>query len=305
VGRVLAALALTVLGASLACAQPSNPAGGVFIAHYVPSPDYTAAAGCASYEEHAISDCQEQVPRIDNHSASIWYVLAAFDGGDRVWCGTEFGLGAFDPHAIAFLENGVCLAGAIVIPTEGWPGPNEGIAIAATTEGWSGNYRPVYWFGCYAYSSALIPLTSNPATGFGGFANCSTPSIMYPAACFGAMGLFRDGVTCCQSDPMPHACCVGDACHLVFVSAECDALGGVDHPEWPSCDGDPCYTPPPPPRVCCIGFCDCVLATEDECASLNGVFHAEYDSCDAEPVPPCCIGPVDPMSWGAIKASYR
>jgi hypothetical protein len=301
--RVLLALALIGLGAGIACAQPTNLAGGVFITHYPPGIVYTIdpTDWCATYGQFAISSCDQQNNTIDTELGAVWYVLAAFNENDKVWCGTEFGLGAYNPGAVAFVGNGQCPTDALVIPAGAWPGPSTGIAVAATGTPWTGNFQPVFWFACYAYTPTLIQLTNNPATGFGGFANCMTPPTPYTAACFGAMGILQPGIACCPVPPAQHACCIGDACVLVFSTDECLGLGGVDHPDWASCEGNPCFIPPVP-GVCCVGEI-CYFVTQEECDAMGGVMHPEFTECTDT----TChvIIPVDPTSWGAIKAIYR
>jgi hypothetical protein len=209
----------------------------------------------------------------------------------------------------------------------------------------------VYWFVSYSYygDPLLVQLTANPGTGFGGFVNCLNPPTAHPAACFGALGINRDGIACCPPTSWPHACCVGSECVLVVDSGECEALGGWDHPEWLSCHPNPCPPVPPFPRVCCVNGV-CYLVTEEECEAMGGIYYPELPDCDlifCPPPPPpplegvCCVGhdcfinteeecetlgghwfpemsdcetspppcgepsPVDPATWGAIKAMFR
>ena len=299
--RVLLALALAGLGVGIAHAQPSDLTGGVFITHYPPGSVYTNTDWCAWYGQYAITNCDQQNPRIDATVRTVWYVLAAWLG-DKNYCGVEFGFGNFDPAALWFAAYGVCPASALPIPYGDWPGPGAGVSLAATDTPWVGNYLPVYWFDVQAYYPALLQLTAHPGTGFGGFANCLTPPISYPAVCFGGMGLFMPGVPCCPTAPPQHACCVGDLCYLVFTADECAGMGGIDHPEWATCDNDPCIQPLP--DVCCLGH-DCFFVPEEECALMGGAWHPEFESCDVQP-PPCDIyTPAETSSWGAIKAIYR
>jgi hypothetical protein len=90
----------------------------------------------------------------------------------------------------------------------------------------------------------------------------------------------------------PHVCCVDGTCSLV-LQGECEATGGVFHPEWDSCGPpNPCVVGPES-RVCCVGEV-CYVLTDSECAMMAGVFHPELDSCGA-PDPcalhrVCCVG---------------
>ena len=341
--KVLLALVLLGLGTGVALANPNDLANGVFITHYPPGLLYTTdpTDWCARYQSLAINSCAQQNPRIDNNQAgAVWYVLAAWNETDKTWCGTEFGIGSYNPASLTWVANGVCPASALTIPYGAWPGPNTGMSLAATGAPWAGNFTPVYYFGCYAYTADLIPLRTHPNTGFAGFANCLTPPTSYPAVCLGAMGLFRAGTACCAPVPVPHVCCVGEQCMLVFTQEECAGMGGVWHPEWDGCGppnpcarphvccvGENCYLvleqecaamqgvfhpewdscgPPNPcalSHVCCVGE-DCFLVLEEECATMQGIFHPEWDSCG--PPNPCQgATPNQPDSWGGVKNLYR
>lgn len=308
--RVLLALALIGLGAGLAYAQPDNLTNGVFLTHYPPGLVYTTDISdwCAQYPTHAITDFTQQNPNIPDSDGHVWYVLAAWNLTEpaKVWCGTEFGFGAYDGTAFAFVASGQCPTDCLVIPTAGWPGPNQGIAIAATATPWTGNFQPVYWFAGYAYYPGVMPLGPNPATAFGGFANCLTPPTPYPAYAFGAMGLLgTPGIAVPEPPPSGggvHACCVGMDCVLVNTTDECLALGGVDHPEWGSCDGNPCFVETP--AVCCVGH-ECSIVLEADCILMGGHFLPDQFDCNVTPSPCDQYTPVEPSSWGAIKAIYR
>jgi len=288
----------------IAHAQPSDLTNGVFITHYPPGSVYTNTDQCAWYGTYAIVDPAQQNPTIDSFDRTVWYVLAAWDGAKN-FCGVEFGFGNFDPAALWIAAYGPCPASALPIPTGGWPGPNEGVSIAATTEPWNGNLLPVYWFDVAAYYPALLQLTTHPITGFGGFANCLTPPTSYPAACFGAMGIFMPGIPCSPPVPQAHVCCVGTVCYLVVTEAECvQGLGGMWHPEWDSCGPpNPCDIVPPEPDVCCLGH-QCFFVSEEECTLMGGAWHPEFVDC-GDPNPCDIYTPVEPSSWGAIKSIYR
>jgi hypothetical protein len=47
-----------------------------------------------------------------------------------------------------------------------------------------------------------------------------------------------------------------------------------------------------------------VQVIHEECEALGGIWLPEYDDC--VPTPPECEGtPVEPATWGRIKAGYR
>ncbi len=185
-----------------ALADPEGLEGGVLIAHFPTEMEFSSepptGGWCQDYwDNYRIEDCEDQVIRIDTYDQVIWFVLAAWDE-EKEWCGTEFGLGDYDPAAFVITDYGPCWPeGGLEIPTASWPGPEEGTAIVVTGEPWEGNLVPVYWFAGYAYEEGLIPLAVDPATGFAGTANCASPPETWAADSLGGMGLFQDGVYAC------------------------------------------------------------------------------------------------------------
>lgn len=192
-------------------ADESDLSNGVFIVHNPPGlqfSDFPPPEGwCEHYESNfAISSCEEQNPRIDVTSGSVWYVLAAWCE-EKEWCGNEFGFADYDPTIYDFVEWGPCAPGGFLeIPSDYWPGPNEGTAFVATDMFWVGNFVPIYYFTGYAYSGGVIPLGPDPPTDFVGFCNCLVPPELWEPVCIPAMGILMDGVECCPAQPSP----VGD-----------------------------------------------------------------------------------------------
>jgi len=291
--------------------------GGVFIAHAPPEMQYSDVAPpdgwCQEYfSRNPLWRAEDQVNRIDSMIPSrIWYVLAAWEGGRR-WCATEFGLGDYEPGEFTLLGYGPCYqsgAQGIETSSSGWPGPREGTALVLTAGEWSGNYSPVYWFALYAYYEEVIPLAPNPAHSggpFGGFVSCEDPLTAYPAVCFGALGLYTDGVACYPGVLAERACCSDGQCMLLSQS-ECGSISGVWHSEWTSCEPNPC--PQPERGACCLPDSSCVWSSEGHCAQLSGVWH-RYRECESyqctAPLP--CHGEVDTLEnadgeWGGYISS--
>lgn len=192
-----------------AVADPNNLEDGVFIVHVptiecMASGDPPAGGWCQRYQDDcAISAAYEQVNRIDvtGYAPNFMFVLAAWEE-EKTWAGAEFGLGDFDPALFGFLDWAPCFQDytlGLEIPTPGWPGPNEGVALAAGAVPWGGNYLPIYYFVGYAYGyhgAGTIPLDVDPPTGFAGTANALIPATQYPVVCFGALGINREGSYC-------------------------------------------------------------------------------------------------------------
>jgi len=304
--RLAALLCLSVISVQ---ADPNDLSGGVLILHCPPLQDwsciYQHGDVCPAYEacDMNIQRCEDQYPRTDESSlAVLWYVIAAWTEA-KIWGGVEFGLGPYPDDRVFIVEHGPCFQGTgLEIPTSDFPAPNSGTSLAVIDMPWEGNFRPVYWFASYAYYTypGQLPLTVHPVSGFGGFANNGYPPVMFRADCFGSLGIFEDGVSCCPMPTMPAVCCLGEACVLVVSDYECSALGGVWHPEWDSCSPNPCA--PPPIRVCCTWY-ECYLVTEDVCEELGGIWHPEWESCDSPN--PCGDTPAGRSTWGSIKSLYR
>lgn len=332
------AVAAFILGAvfwSPAAADMHDLSGGVFICHHPPDLLYSDPAPpegwCQHYLDlHAIDDPAQQNPTILLSEPTVWYMLAAFPE-EKVWCGTEFGFGSYDPFLYGFIDWGICAPDSCLeLPTQGWPGPDEGTAFVRIIADWSGAIVPVYFFTGYAYGGAgQIPVGPDPATGFVGWGNCLLPPQNFAAVCLPALGLFTPGeacwpefvtAACCigedcmvtteddcrlmggewlagipDCDPNPclggGVCCVGEECFVVLLEEICDDLGGDWHLEYEDCG-------PPNPcvysrGVCCIGD-ECYLATEEECDAMGGLWRPELPNCNPNPCPyldgVCCIG---------------
>ena len=337
--KVLLALAmLSLIGG--ASAQESNLAGGVMIAHAPVGLEYTSDAmdWCGIYAADPLTDSYDQINAIyaDVAAARVWYVVAAFES-DKIWCGSQFGLGDFDPVGGFYIGGyGPCLDGNLEIPGAGWPGPNAGTAVVATHTEWVGNYLPIYWFGGYCYGTSLLQLDVDPSQdpGFIGFGNCEAPSQVWTAA-GGAMGIFTDGIAVHpEAQPDPQACCDEFGACVLLIPVDCEAGGGVVYPEL-TCDPNPC---PVLVRACCFENGDCLVMMPDACEANAGVVYPEL-TCDPNPCPmpirACCTDPdictltteaecdgewkpeelycdpnpcvvaTDDASWGSIKNQYR
>jgi len=292
-------LALFALTAITSAEDLSN---GVLITHYVPGfGGRYEPHGCEDYIQYArITSCDEQneMATFPDYTTYVeWYVLAAWPE-DREFCAVEFGLGDYNNGLVSFTEHGPCHPDATLLPTTDppWPSPNSGIAIAfAHDAAPSGNFVPIYMFHTYAYGpyygTTTIPLTTDPATDFIGFASCDVPPVVYACVEWGTLGINEPGEAVCPPGfGEGFACCLGDgSCLLVYSSASCDAAGGEFHSEWDSCDPNPC------PVACCLPDESCVFLSRHNCEALGGLSYPTYDTCDPNPCPDriyaCCAGP--------------
>jgi hypothetical protein len=334
---------ILVFAAHSAWADPNDLEGGVFIAHHAPTAVYTEGMDwCQSYYDlgYGIGSAEDQINRMDADQG-LFYVIAAWTE-EKTWCGTEFGFGDFDPNAVYFSEWNFCLEEGLEIPYAYWPGPNSGTAVVATIEQWEGNFVPIYYFVTYNYYQAVLPLDVDPAGSFGGFGNCAIPAVTWEAACFGAMGVFADGLPCYPIPPEQWACCDPDeVCHMM-TEFECLQNG------WDFFPGEDCDTFTCPhlaqPGACCIEYTgECFYIFMVDCVAIGGLFMGELIPCEPNPCEPpptasCCVNTyecvvlseyecelangdwfpdvpdcdpnpcpsgADNVSWGSIKSLFR
>jgi hypothetical protein len=212
--RIGFVLTLAVSVVCVCSADESDLSNGVLITHHVPEIEYTpggpSEGWCEYYlDNYAIYCCDHQNTRIDigPEAPSVWYILAAWEE-EKEFCGVDFGFDTYDASDYGFADWGPCCAlfiECLEISTAGWPGPNEGTAVATMEAGiWAGNFVPIYWFAGYAYGAAVIPLGVDPPTGDAVFGNCLDYPEIFDITCLGAMGIFTDGIACCpQGGPSP------------------------------------------------------------------------------------------------------
>ncbi len=291
--------ALMVFLAACAWADPNELTDGVLVAHHVEALPYSGEAPpggwCAAYGAHAVSGLEQVVARLSG-GPDVWYVLAAWEYEAKTWGGTEFGFGAFDPAPFVFYESGACFpAAGLEIRTPGWPGPNEGTAVATTGDPWQGNWTPVYWFGGYTYGqgygATIIPIDIDPPTGFCGFLNCMIPPrpfVVSPEK-RGGMGVHMPGIVPAFSESW--ACCLCNPCGAcaMLTQHECAHAPGIWMGPGYTCEPvNPC--PPCYPGACCIGGL-CVVILAENCRLLGGTFQGIMTACEPNPCPAvCCHG---------------
>jgi hypothetical protein len=334
-----------------ALANPNDLTGGVMITHYVPELVYSAgppgSGWCEAYGPHAISSLSQVNTQVSTQDSLgvVWYVIAAWESEDKRWCGTEFGLGDYDPAVFLILSAAPCFpVEGLELSTPGWPGPGEGTAFVVTGNPWDGNYVLVYAFGSYAYGTygaqTLVELDDDPATGSCGFANCLIPPLTYSVTGpqRGALGINTPGSVPVFAPPEAWACCIGFDC-VMLIEEDCLSAGGTWYQGYDCEPPNPCEGP----GACCIsGICENLY--EQNCALVGGEFLGQGSDCNPNPCPAvCCYGerrehdceitleadclaghgfwhpewtdcnpnpcdtysPAEKASWGRIKTMYR
>ena len=304
--RVLLVMAIVGLGFGTqmtpVSADVNDLSQGVMIAHAPPGFTYSPGLDyCGEYPlSFAISSCGEQNNRVDlplsAADPALWYVVSAFEE-DKQWAGIQFGLGDYSANGFYFVEYGPCLVDNQTIPTDGWPGPNQGVAVVATTTNWTGNYVAIYYFIGYSYAAGtVVPLDVHPAylTAFHGTTVPPYPSTNYDVVCLGSMGVDTDGSPCCpDGGGETAACCTGGVCTVVSED-DCLAGGGTWYSAQTTCEGFEC----PITGACCWNQQSCTVRTFEDCDAISGVWHEgwscpgigehAYDCPNEGIIQPCC-----------------
>jgi hypothetical protein len=100
-----------------------------------------------------------------------------------------FGVGAYDPQTCYIVAYGPCRQdlNPQEIPSDGWPGPVSGTAVAWIPGCLEGDAIPVYYFGVYAYSEGSIPLGGYYPSLDAEVTSCEEPVEADPITFFGEM----------------------------------------------------------------------------------------------------------------------
>ncbi len=157
---------------------------------------------------------------------------------------------------------------------------------------------PNFWFPertCEMSFCVVEPIGAccDPATG-----GCT---ITYAGECVGPSVWHPEYTSCepnfCSFEPVG-ACCFCDGYCAMLTQADCIARGGILI-GWTDCE--PAVCAPPPPGACCLGH-ECLITNGWCCTLQSGTFMGFDTVCNPNP----CEGtPVQPTTWGRIKASFR
>jgi hypothetical protein len=105
----------------------------------------------------------------------------------------------------------------------------------------------------------------------------------------------------CDPNPCPQppeACCYPSGNCSFVPPAQCEATGGTPMGAGTTCDQIACKAPAM--GACCLDEGVCLVTDEEGCAAQGGIYHADV-ACEPNP----CGVPVEPTTWGSIKASFR
>ncbi len=248
---ILVSAAVTQLPAGEAHAQFGPHANGVLVPHIQPGLEYSSGQTYEGLCE--LRSCEDAVvagvvPSGDEISAQVFYVIAGLEDCPGPLClgGVDFGFENYDASAIAIVADGLCNEGYLALPTEGWPGPNEGVALV---------FEPcrrqkiveVAWFAAYVYAAGVLPLGPDPRTHYAAFAEGeASPTIEDRLEDYqlGVLAFGQAGYNPCGVADPEGACCLAGRCKEVTRS-DCDFEGGIFYGENTNCFPNPCDPPQP------------------------------------------------------------
>jgi hypothetical protein len=231
-------------------AQFGPHANGVLVPHIQSGLEYSSSQ---SYEgQSEVRDCEDAIVAGvvlggDEIPAQIFYVLASLEAcpGPLCLAGVEFGFGDYDPSAISVFDHGLCNDGYLSLPTDGWPGPNEGVALLFLP------YKrqkivEVAWFAAYVYAPGVLPLGPDPVTHTAAFSDAGSPTVTDYLEDYqlGVLGFGQAGYNPCGGSDPDGACCFAGRCQET-ARADCELQGGVFYGENTSCFPNPCAPPQP------------------------------------------------------------
>lgn len=279
------ALVGLALGATQSLAGPH--AHGALIVHWNEQLVYTDG-GDDYCGQSALSACDFAVTRTDpgdGSEAAVLTILAAFPGGSLPELrGATFGI-QYDPE-LSVLDWGAC--GDFVLPTSGWPGSGEGVALTWNIAQTSWLVECA-WFAVSDESllAASFDVIAHPTQG-GKFADDSVPSQLDEVEFYGSFGFLQDGSAPCPP-PVEGACCQPlGSCQMLLPDACADA-GGIYAGVGTVCDPNPC---PQPEGACCRPNGSCFEVEESVCVDAGFIWNGAFTSCIPNPCPPatgaCC-----------------
>jgi hypothetical protein len=220
----------------------------VLLAHVNPTLEYTSSV--TSYAgQSELDDCAEAIVQgvVDETRAQVWFVVASFhNASSNEVKGVDFGLGSYSSSAIILSDYGHCFdrwTEPLAITTDGWPGPNEGIAIVSTGGLMNREVLEVYWFAAYVYSAVTIPLDVNPTTAVAAVLGEVGTQELFDD--LGSIGFGQPGYNPCNTGPgdPTGACCLWDDSCEILTEEECSSEGGLYRGDYSGCLPNPCDRP--------------------------------------------------------------
>jgi hypothetical protein len=240
-GFVFACCAFPVPGPAYA----GPHAYGVILPHLNPNLEYSSSSSVSYAGQSDLRDCENAIAEgeILPEEVQIWFVMASFKDspGPVDLAGIDFGFAGFSSSDIVFVDHGICDDGVfsvLELPTDGWPGPNEGTAVTFMP-GKRSRLVEIYWFATYVYAAVSIEFDVDPLTDMGLFGDNQTPPEIDEIWDFGIMGFGESGYNPCEPNPGGGACCVAEECHVVSRD-ECEILGGRYKGDNTECFPNPC-----------------------------------------------------------------
>jgi hypothetical protein len=248
----VAVAAIVTFWAGTADAQFGPNASAVIVPHMQPGLEYSQGQ---TYEHQSnLRNAEDaivsaQVLTGEDAPVRIFYAMLCLDNCSPPYevGGVQFGFGDYSEADIRIDAHGICNDNYLIIPTSGWPGPNEGLALlfvpAKETK-----IIELAWFAVFAYTAATLPLGPADLGGgpWAGVSNRTNPPISdeLEESQLGVLGFGVEGYNPLGPPDRPGACCVAGRCQLVR-RADCDLQGGKFTGENTPCFPNPCLPPRP------------------------------------------------------------
>ncbi|MCA9727900.1 MAG: hypothetical protein KC729_09480 [Candidatus Eisenbacteria bacterium] len=119
--------------------------------------------------------------------------------------------------------------------------------------------------------------------------------------CEGNGGVYRGGGTLCDPNPCippEGACCFGVECVILPLHV-CTQQSGTYQGDETVCDPNPCDLLP---GACCLPDLTCIILPRTACEDNGWIFVGPNTLCTPDPCRPV---PVQPSTWGQIKARFK
>ncbi len=252
------AAAVIVLATCGARAQFGPHANAVLIPHLQPGIEYSAGeiySGQSTLRRCADAIVSGPYDSGEEVEARVFYLILSVENcpGPRGFGGIEFGFEQYDQSAIEITSHGYYCpprAEILVIPTAGWPGPNEGVAIT-----YGGDQRDrirtetileLAWFAAYVYGAETLPLGIMPSSRVAQIVDGSNPPNIDELEEWqlGVLAFGQAGYNPCAPPNVRGACCLAGRCQEIY-RGDCELQGGVFQGENTDCFPNPCLPPKP------------------------------------------------------------
>ena len=330
------------LALMLACALPAFAGkndGGVMVVHTNDAYSYSAGTACNVADAEPQS-CEEVVAQSNLTEGAVIWLLALFHadatpGVSVVYFGIDYDEANLDPGG----RYKFCgPAGTLEVQDDDWPYTGRGNSVAFGTPVVGDLVFPFYVFEVNGgLDGSYFSVTTNPTGGYASFVDDEQPpgSDLLTQEQFGTLRWNAPGDVPCPTPPRLGACCLSETatCELFLTEAACINSPGVWLGTGTACEGLQC-------GACCYWLDDggnwrrrCVVTSQQDC-EVTGPWNDHQENVGGQfvganwgvPGIPCALNaaqadsiwwcadprdpndpyfPVEPSTWGRLKAIFR